>query len=129
MPTAPPKGCLKCGSPVFGGPQYCTGCRPNEDKSWANHTDHKERVKNEPWSLWYRRAHWTHPVKGLRAVVLGKPENVICRNCKRVPSTVADHIVPHKGDWKLFTRLENLQGLCAPCHDEKTRRERGTNKR
>jgi len=32
-------------------------------------------------------------------------------------ATVADHIVPHKGDLKLFWDERNWQGLCAPCHD------------
>lgn len=30
---------------------------------------------------------------------------------------VADHIKPHKGDYELFTSLDNLQCLCKTCHD------------
>lgn len=42
------------------------------------------------------------------------------------PSTVVDHIVPHKGDLTLFWRRSNWQALCKPCHDgAKQRAERG----
>jgi hypothetical protein len=33
-----------------------------------------------------------------------------------VPATVADRVVPHRGDWNKF-RLGKLQSLCKPCHD------------
>jgi 5-methylcytosine-specific restriction protein A len=39
------------------------------------------------------------------------------------PSQEVDHIVPlHKGG---SNRDDNLQGLCIPCHAEKTRRDLG----
>jgi hypothetical protein len=31
------------------------------------------------------------------------------------PATVADHVVPHGGDWNKFL-LGELQSLCASCH-------------
>jgi hypothetical protein len=31
-------------------------------------------------------------------------------------TTIADHVVPHKGDWNDF-RLGELQSLCKQCHD------------
>jgi 5-methylcytosine-specific restriction protein A len=53
----------------------------------------------------------------------------MCVECKRwyrlTPATVADHIVPHKGDPKLFYDPENLQSLCASCHSRKTNQEDG----
>lgn len=39
-----------------------------------------------------------------------------------VPATVADHIVPHRGDRELFEDPDNLQPLCASCHSAKTLR-------
>ena len=36
---------------------------------------------------------------------------------------LVDHIIPHRGDEKLFWDQENWQGLCKRCHDQKTRRE------
>jgi 5-methylcytosine-specific restriction protein A len=36
-----------------------------------------------------------------------------------------DHIVPHKGDMRLFWDPRNHQGLCERCHNSKTAREDG----
>ena len=48
-------------------------------------------------------------------------EHPLCRMChdegKVVIATVVDHIVPHRGDQKLFWSEDNLQALCAPHHD------------
>ena len=48
----------------------------------------------------------------------------LCELCKRqgklVEATVVDHIVPHRGDKKLFWDESNWQALCKPCHDKKT---------
>jgi 5-methylcytosine-specific restriction protein A len=49
----------------------------------------------------------------------------ICVDCQREPSTVADHIVPHKGVRALFVDLANLAGRCKRCHDRKTATEEG----
>lgn len=38
-------------------------------------------------------------------------------------ATVVDHIIPHKGDQKLFWDRDNWQSLCKPCHDRKTQLE------
>lgn len=68
----------------------------------------------------YRTARWTR----LRAVVLS--EEPVCRACLdagRVTAGVdVDHIVPHRGDLRLFWDRENLQALCHACHSEKTAR-------
>ncbi|MBO4169685.1 HNH endonuclease [Cereibacter azotoformans] len=40
-------------------------------------------------------------------------------------ATVVDHVVPHKGDQKLFWQRSNWQPMCKPCHDRKTVREDG----
>lgn len=62
---------------------------------------------------WYRTARW----KQLRARHL--QHEPLCRYCKAagyvVEATVADHIIPHKGDSYLFWHGE-LQSLCASHH-------------
>jgi hypothetical protein len=68
---------------------------------------------------WYHRAHW----KRLRTLVLARYP--ACCMCHYAASTVADHIKPHQGIWELFCALENLQGLCGPCHSKKTAIEDG----
>ena len=50
--------------------------------------------------------------------------NPLCIGCKSkgivTASKVVDHIVPHRGDDKLFWNRRNWQALCKPCHDRKT---------
>ncbi len=64
-----------------------------------------------------------------RLSFLSKPENMFCVRCKeRSVMTVAkvvDHIIPHKGDRRLFWDTKNHQGLCERCHNSKTAREDG----
>ena len=46
---------------------------------------------------------------------------VVCRE----PSTVVDHVEPHKGDTVKFWDPDNWQAMCKRCHDSKTAREDG----
>jgi len=38
------------------------------------------------------------------------------------PATVVDHVIPHRGDDRLFWDYGNLASLCKLCHDRKTGR-------
>jgi len=38
-----------------------------------------------------------------------------CRRCA-AEATVVDHIIPHKGDRRLFADRSNWQALCRSCH-------------
>ena len=57
-----------------------------------------------------------------RKAFLGR--HPLCVECQRdgklTPATVVDHIVPHRGDQKLFWDQTNWQPLCKDCHDKKT---------
>ena len=48
----------------------------------------------------------------------------LCEECLKqgryTKATVVDHIVPHRGDQKLFWDQSNWQALCKRCHDKKT---------
>lgn len=50
--------------------------------------------------------------------------NPLCAECLRqariTPATVVDHIIPHRGDERLFWNQDNWQPLCKCCHDQKT---------
>ncbi|MCK9569817.1 HNH endonuclease [Candidatus Pacearchaeota archaeon] len=50
----------------------------------------------------------------------------LCAECERQgivrPATCVDHIVPHRGNEALRVSESNWQGLCEPCHGQKTRR-------
>ncbi len=56
-------------------------------------------------------------------------QHPLCEEClrqgKTTPATEVDHIVPHKGDSKLFWNVENWQALCHECHSRKTATEDG----
>ena len=48
----------------------------------------------------------------------------LCAECQRqgrlTPAIVVDHILPHRGDERLFWDESNWQPLCKRCHDQKT---------
>lgn len=76
-----------------------------------------------PHHAWYKLAAWT---RRREALLAAEP---LCRMCLAgevvEPATVADHVVPHRGDPDLFWHGE-LQPLCASCHSRhKQREERG----
>jgi len=72
----------------------------------------------QAWRGWYCLGAWRGP-KGLRLGQLHREP--FCRFCmmsdRVVAATVVDHIRPHRGDRDLFFNAENLQSLCATCHD------------
>lgn len=53
----------------------------------------------------------------------------LCAECQRMgrvtPATEVDHIIPHKGNKKLFWDTKNWQPLCHTCHSRKTVKEDG----
>jgi len=61
---------------------------------------------------------------------LSHPDNVMCVMCAKrghvTVATVVDHIIPHKGDMKLFWSRSNWQPLCKPCHDRDKQSEERT---
>jgi 5-methylcytosine-specific restriction protein A len=54
-------------------------------------------------------------------------QHPLCAACRAqgrmVPATVVDHVVPHRGDQKLFWDERNWAPACKSCHDAKTARE------
>lgn len=66
----------------------------------------------------YHSARWL----ALRLRVL--LEQPLCAVCDLaglvVASAEVDHVIPHRGDLRLFWDRANLQGLCKPCHSRKT---------
>jgi 5-methylcytosine-specific restriction endonuclease McrA len=92
--------------------------------------DHDTARRSIEWRKWYGLARWKAKPHGLRWQCFVR-DGFTCQwpGCGRVePDTsklVADHIVPHRGDHRLFFDLNNLQTLCKDCHDtHKQRAER-----
>jgi 5-methylcytosine-specific restriction enzyme A len=67
-----------------------------------------------PHHQWYGLMRW----KKLRRAQLAKQP--LCESCLKrdrvVPASVADHVVPHRGDEHLFW-TGALQSLCKHCHN------------
>jgi 5-methylcytosine-specific restriction endonuclease McrA len=71
---------------------------------------------------WYDKKRWKRRAK------LQLTLEPLCAGCARhgvvAPATIADHIVPHRGNEQAFW-FGKLQSLCAPCHSgEKAEVER-----
>lgn len=80
----------------------------------------RDRERTQPLRKLYCTARWF----ALRAQVLNA--NPLCVACQREGRvTIAkeiDHVIPHRGDERLFWNLGNLAGLCSTHHVQKTRR-------
>ena len=81
----------------------------------------KRQDKRSDKALIYRRWYGTKRWLARRGQQLR--ENPLCSTCggkdRIEPATVADHVIPHRGDQYLFW-YGVLQSLCKPCHDHKT---------
>lgn len=64
--------------------------------------------------FWYNTTRWR---KRRQQQLMNEP---FCRICAErnvaTPATVADHVIPHDGDWNMFW-LGELQSLCAAHHN------------
>ena len=110
MPWAVPSACVVPGCPGHGTVKG--RCR-------AHALTEADRP-NQDVRRWYRTARWARLRDQVRA------RNPLCIHCERAGRiegwTDVDHIVPHRGDPRLFWDVDNLQGLCAGHHAEKTGR-------
>ena len=71
-----------------------------------------------------KRGYGSRWQKASKAYLGSHPLCVQCMKLGRyTKATVVDHIVPHRGDQKLFWDQDNWQGLCARHHNVKTGRE------
>jgi len=70
------------------------------------------------WRSWYQLERW----RRLRRYQLeAEPLCAMCLQRGRVTiATVADHVVPHGGDWNKFL-TGKLQSLCEHCHNSDKR--------
>lgn len=72
--------------------------------------------QRKPWAGSTRRQQLPRGWGRLRRLVLRR--DPVCRICGVAPSTEVDHI--RRGN---DHSLDNLRGVCGPCHKEKTQRE------
>ena len=94
--------------------RYCEKHRINK------HTDRRESASKRGYNSKWARA---------RKEFLIEHPTCECEECRKsvnpLPANVVDHIIPHRGDQKLFWDRKNWQAMNKRCHDKKTARENG----
>ena len=110
----PPKACFHPGCPNITHNTYCPTHTKEHDTAYR-----RKRGSSNKRGYTYR---WG---KERDAYLIRYP---LCKNCLDTYSeiraaTEVDHVIPHKGDMKLFWDHNNWQGLCKSCHSKKTAEE------
>lgn len=114
MAMKPRRPCRHPGCSVLVEGGYCERHQPKRtgDRS----------AEAESWRWMYKTDEWLLELRP--AQLLKEP---FCRECarrgERVRATDVDHVVDHKGDWKIFTDPDNLESLCHSCHSRKTAKQ------
>jgi len=97
-------------TPKTHNPQFGKGNKKHTpDDSFKGRGTANSRGYNYKWQ------------KARKAYLIANP---LCVSCEAknilTEATVVDHIVPHKGNMRLFWDQSNWQPLCKSCHDKKT---------
>ena len=111
------KVCKKsgCGRAAVPGKDYCEK-HLNSQQAQQSRKIFTERRKSRQWHNLYQSAEWR---RRSRDFLKRYPICFICG----APSTITDHIVPHRGDLSLFWNENNWQPMCQRCHSRKTMKE------
>jgi len=119
MPYRSKKPCSYPGCPelVDAGSTYC---RKHRKKYFEGDRQKRGTASSRGYGSRWRRASRLYLKK-----------NPLCAEClkggKVIPAEVVDHIVPHRGDYKLFWDESNWQGLCITHHNRKINKEKNNN--
>lgn len=112
MPRRPNKPCAHpgCARLVPPGVMYCENHAP------------LHRVKEDPDRSSSARGYDSRWKKARAAYLEAHPLCVECEKEGRyIKATVVDHIIPHRGNKRLFWDSDNWQSLCKHHHDVKTK--------
>jgi 5-methylcytosine-specific restriction protein A len=108
----PPRLCGLCGR-VHTLADLCDHQVAQQRARKARHDAHRPSARDRGYDAEWDKA---------RAAYLNN--HPLCRRCGN-PATTVDHVVPHRGDRKLFQDRTNWQPLCQRCHNgHKQRAER-----
>lgn len=111
------KPCSNGGCPYLTQERYCSSCV----SKGIIHVKTESRVR---FDAMYNTAEWRRYSTERRAKYplccdrYGRHEGIL------IATAVTDHIIPHRGDRRLFWDPKNHQSLCAECHNWKSNRER-----
>lgn len=109
MPTATPRVCA-CGK-VHASGERCPKAIERDRERKARHDEQRPSARERGYDTKWDKA---------RAAYLAK--HPTCAKCG-APATVVDHIVPHRGDMKVFWDRTRWQPLCVSCHSSTKQRE------
>ncbi len=124
MPQRPKKVCAAVGCNVLTRSTHCEECAPAAKLKREEAKRKRQRKIDKQRGSATARGYDSKWQRESKAYLNKNPFCV--EHLKRglhVPATVVDHIIPHKGDKKLFWDRKNWQGLCVSCHNRKTRTE------
>lgn len=108
MPTSAPRPCAHAGCPalVTGRSRCDAHQRARDAQDRDRRGSAHQRGYGAKWQAYRRRFLQQHPLC------------LLCGGEGRIePATVVDHVVPHKGDQRLFWDASNHRPLCKPHHD------------
>jgi 5-methylcytosine-specific restriction protein A len=119
MPYAAPTPCRQPGcAAVVSIPGFCDAHRAQQHRDYG-----RARVRFDAELGFYASMQWRHT----RSAFLVR--NPVCVNCdsrdRVTVASVVDHVEPIKSGGPRFD-WANLQALCVPCHNRKTRLESRT---
>lgn len=118
MRLLPSKKICKCGRLIDLEEYLCPSCKADKDKRIKLYDKQRGSASERGYDSRWRKYRLTF--------LRNNPLCVECmKNGKLTPSSRVDHIIPHKGDMKLFWDPKNHQALCEGCHNRKTAKEDG----
>ncbi len=104
MPTRAPFVCGHCGKTHLTGAE-CRLVAARDKARKARHDERRPSARQRGYT-----AEWERESKAFLA------SHPFCRVCGE-PASVVDHIIPHKGDMRVFWDRANWQPLCAHHHN------------
>lgn len=128
MPRKPPHACNRVGCSNTTHTRFCDACGPKQAAKGRAHRERELEGNSLRAKRLYRQKMTWRQMRARH--VKRQPFCVECAKAGiRKPVDEVDHIVPHRGNTRLFFDPNNLQSLCKPHHSAKTALEVGFVKR
>ena len=115
MPYKSMRPCARCSTLTRGS--YCEIHQAEVDKE----NQERNQIADSRRGSSYERGYNARWQKARLTYLTNHPLCVECaRKNETTASSIVDHIIPHRGNAKLFWDTKNWQALCKTCHNKKT---------